>query len=169
MTRYRARIDSFVSSLTALVLALLSITLLAMFSQAARLGETMPGRLALGGAVLLVLAIVVFSYRYAPKSYRIDADAVVIVRPASELRIPRAAIVRVTPLDRFLGLSLKIPPGGNSGLFGIYGTFYRRDLGKFRMYARAATNGVVLETHDGSVVIAPEPRDRFVAELRGAS
>ena len=117
------------------------------------------------GAVLVV-AIVVFAYVYTPKSFHLDADALRIARPAGVVVVPFASVSEVEPLDRFLGLSLKAPPGGNSGLFGLYGTFWKRDLGKYRLYGRSATGGVLLKTSKGSIVVTPDRRDAFIAALR---
>ena len=117
------------------------------------------------GAVFVV-AIVVFAYVYTPKSFHLDANALRIARPAGAVVVPFASVSEVEPLDRFLGLSLKVPPGGNSGLFGLYGTFWKRDLGKYRMYGRSATGAVLLKTSQGSIVVTPDRRDAFVAALR---
>lgn len=52
---------------------------------------------------------------------------------------------------------------------GLYspndGTFYLLDLGKYPMYGRAAYRAVLLQTTRGKIVVTPESRDAFVAEL----
>ncbi len=115
---------------------------------------------------VLVAAIVFFAYVYTPKSFHLDADALRIVRPVGAVVVPLASVSEVEPLDRFLGLSLKALPGGNSGLFGLYGTFWKRDLGKYRMYGRSATGAVLLRTTGGSIVVTPDCRDAFIVAIR---
>ncbi len=123
-------------------------------------------RVGLAAAAVFVAAIVVFAYVYTPKSFHLDADALRIARPAGAVVVPLASVSEVEPLDRFLGLSLKAPPGGNSGLFGLYGTFWKRDLGKYQMYGRSATGAVLLRTSHGSIVVTPDRRDAFIAAVR---
>lgn len=82
------------------------------------------------------------------------------------MTIPLSSISEVAPLDVFLGLSLKAPPGGNGGLCGIYGTFYRRVIGRYQMYGRVASGAVLLETASGKVVLTPEHRDASMTALR---
>lgn len=64
-------------------------------------------------------------------------------------------------------------PGGRglnvalvAGTIFIVGTFYRTELGKFRMYSRRANQTVLLVTTSGNVVVAPERRDEFIAYVR---
>ncbi len=144
------------------VLGITSFVLLAM-------GGVLYSLLLIGFAALgaVLLAAIVFSaYLYAPKSFYLDADALRIAGPAGAVVIPLASVSEVEPLDRFLGLSLKAPPGGNSGLLGLYGTFWKRDLGKYRMYGRSATGAVLLRTTEGSIVVTPDRRDLFIAAIR---
>lgn len=39
-------------------------------------------------------------------------------------------------------------------------------FGKFQLYSRRANQTVLLVTTDGSVVVAPEQRDAFIAAVR---
>ena len=151
---FHARMDPFVLGMTSFVLFLMG----GVFYASLLAG--------LGAGGVLVAAIVFFAYVYTLKSFRIDAETLRIARPAGAIIVPLACVSEVEPLDRFLGLSFKAPPGGNSGLFGIYGTFWKRGLGKFRMYGRSATGAVLLRTSEGSIVVTPDRRDAFIAAIR---
>jgi hypothetical protein len=161
--------DGFVFWTTAVVLALFGVVIAALLTAAA----TQPGstvlNVALVASAVFVAGIAVYAYAYAPKAFHLGEDEIRVERPAGDVRIPLASVFAVTPLDVFLGLSLKALPGGNSGLFGLYGNFWRRDIGKFQLYARRANHTVLLETDAGAVVIAPERRDEFIARVREAS
>ena len=152
--RFHAPMDKFVFGMTSFVLLAMG----GVFFSLLRVG------FAVGG--VLVAAIVFFAYVYTPKSFHLDADALRITRPAGEIVVPFASVLEVEPLDRFLGFSLKAPPGGNSGLFGLYGTFWKRDLGKYRLYGRSATGAVLLTTSEGRIVVTPDRRDAFIAAIR---
>ncbi len=166
MTLYRARMDGFVFWMTFCILVVFGFIVLAMLTAvASRPGATIVN-VTLVAATIFIVGIAVFAYVYTPKAFQLSEGVLRIERPAGEVAIPLASVSEVKPLDVFLGLTLKAPPGGNSGLFGIYGTFYRRELGKFQMYSRRANQTVLLVTTDGNVVVAPERRDAFIAAVR---
>jgi len=154
--------DGFVFWMTFFILVLFGVIVSAA---ATRPGGTVVS-VAFVAAAILIVVIAVYAYIYTPKAFHLRDGVLRIERPASDVTIPLASIAEVEPLDVFLGLTLKAPPGGNSGLFGIYGTFYRTDLGKFRMYSRRASHTVLLVTSDGNVVVGPDRRDEFIASLR---
>ena len=166
MTVYRARMDGFVLWMTFSILVLFGVIVFAMLSAVAtRAGSTL-GNVAFAAAMIFIVGIAVYAYAYAPKAFHLSDGVLRIERPASDVTIPLASVAEVRPLDVFLGVTLKAPPGGNSGLFGIYGTFYRTELGKFRMYSRRAAQTVLLVTSSGNVVVGPDRRDEFIASVR---
>ena len=166
MTVYRARMDGFVFWLTFSFLALFGVIVAAMLRSVAARTESTLLNVALAAATMFIVGIAVYAYAYAPKAFHLSDGVLRIERLASDVTIPLASVTDVRPLDVFLGLTLKAPPGGNSGLFGIYGTFYRTELGKFRMYSRTATQTVLLVTSNGHVVVGPDRRDEFIASVR---
>ncbi len=165
MTVYRARVDGFVVGLSVCVVAALGSVMTVAMMAALRRPASPIASLGLVGAALAIAAILIFAWVYTPRAFRLDGGNLRIERPAGDVTIPLVTITEVVPLDVFLGLSWKAPPGGNSGLFGIYGTFYRRDIGKFQLYGRAASRAVLLETSGGKVVVTPEHREAFMADI----
>ncbi len=166
MTVYRAQMDGFVFWMTLSILVLFGVIVSAMLSVVAvRAGSTMLN-VALVSAMIFIVGIAVYAYVYTPKAFHVGDGVLRIERPASDVTIPLASVTEVEALDVFLGLTLKALPGGNSGLFGIYGTFYRTELGKFRMYSRRANHTVLLVTSRGNVVVGPDRRDEFIASVR---
>ena len=166
MTVYPARMDGFVFWMTTSVLVVLGFIVFGILTAAAtRAGGTILN-VGLVAATIFIVGIAVYAYIYTPKAFHLGEGVLRIERPAGDVTIPLASVSEVKPLDVFLGLSLKAPPGGNSGLFGIYGTFYRKDIGKYQLYGRAANQTVLLVTTHGTVVVAPERRDEFIASVR---
>jgi hypothetical protein len=158
--------DGFVFWLTFSFLALFGVIVAAMLCSVAGRTESTLLNVVLVSATIFIVGIAGFAYAYTPKAFHVGDGVLRIERPASDVNIPLASVVEAKPLDVFLGLTLKAPPGGNSGLFGIYGTFYRAELGKFRMYSRRANQTVLLVTNRGNVVVGPDRRDEFVASIR---
>ena len=152
--------DGFVFWMTFCILVLFGFIVVAMLTAVTtRVGATIVN-LALVAAAIFVVGVAVFAYVYTPKAFQLGGGVLRIERPAGEVAIPLDSVSDVKPLDVFLGLTLKAPPGGNSGLFGIYGTFYRTDLGKFQMDSRRASQTVLLVTNHGT------RRDEFIATVR---
>ena len=106
------------------------------------------------------------AYLYGPRGYELTPTSLVVKRPIGNVDIPLSTVRGVRTIDRFVGFSLKTFPGGNSGLFGMYGTFHNSELGHFRMYSQRASRLVIIETTDQPVVISPDDRDRFVGDLQ---
>jgi len=158
--------DGFVFWMTVAILALFAFVVFATATAAAKRPGGILLMVGVVAATIFVVAIGVYAYAYAPKAFHLQDGELRIERVAGDVRIPLAVVSDVKPLDLFLGLSLKAPPGGNSGLFGIYGTFYRSQIGKFQMYSRRASRTVLLETDEGAVVVGPENRDEFIASVR---
>lgn len=158
--------DGFVFWMTSCFLVLFGFIVFAMLTAAATRAAGTILNLALAVATIFTAGITVVAYVYTPRAFHLGDGVIRIERPASDVTIPLASVSEVKPLDVFLGLTLKALPGGNSGLFGIYGTFYRTELGKFQMYSRRANQTVLLVTSDGNVVVAPERRDEFIASVR---
>lgn len=158
--------DGFVFWMTFCILVLFGFIVFAILTAAAtRAGDTI-ANIAFVAATIFIVGIAVYAYVYTPKAFHLGEGVLRIERAAGDVTIPLPSVSEVKPLDVFLGLTLKAPPGGNSGLFGIYGTFYRTDLGKFQMYSRRANQTVLLVTTHGTVVVAPERRDEFIASVR---
>lgn len=163
---FAARTDGFVRGVTIVVLLLLSSVVVAILGVGARPHPSSVPMVVSVAAVFFVVAIVVYAYRYTPTGYRVDPGGLHVLRPAGDVLVPLETMQAVRAYDRFLGLSLKVPPGGNSGLFGLYGRFYRRDLGAFQLYGRAATGAVVVATSKGKILVTPERRDAFIAAVK---
>ena len=120
-------------------------------------------RIGLCLAIVLCLSILVGTYLYSPRAYRIENSALVIERPIGDVTIPFTSVRSVAPMDECLAGSWKTL--GNSGLFGIYGTFYNKKLGHFRMYAQRTSRAVILHTDRESIIVTPDDGERFIREL----
>ncbi|HWS46986.1 MAG TPA: PH domain-containing protein [Acidimicrobiia bacterium] len=165
MTSYRAPYDNVVRGVTVFAGGILLGVALLLFGIAIAVDVAFI-RLLFVVLAIGVLAIVVLSYLWAPKSYRIAPGEVVVERPAGALRFALDAPVDAWRTDRF---RRSIRTGGNGGLFGAYGLFRNGDLGSFRTYARRSRDYVVVRTASQTVVFGPDDPDRFADEVRRAA
>lgn len=165
MSVYGASMDAFVGGLT-LGLGILLGGAAAGLGWA---GLALPlggYRLLLGAGALICAAILVGAWAWSPRSFRIADDAIIVDRAIGDVRVPLADVRSVEASDAWLGLSVKKLPGGNSGLFGIYGRFHTAELGDYDMYGRRAGNTVILHLSEGTVVLTPDEPARFAAEVQ---
>ncbi len=114
--------------------------------------------------VVMVLTLAVcwgFSVQY----YEINTHDILIKRFLRDVIIPREEIQRVEVLNREqLIWSFRI--SGVGGLFGYYGKFTNRQLGRMTWYATNLNHGVLIVTKTGKkIVITPDEQQRFVHSL----
>jgi len=142
----------------------------------AALGEEMrpaPARpLALVAALVAAAAVVVAGgilfavFGRAPRSVRVDGDAVRIERRwASPVEIPFGSIRGVTSLTPEQRRGWVRTAGTATGSFA-YGRFYGPGLGSFQLYAWRRGGEVLLETDNGKVVVTADDPQTFAYEVR---
>lgn len=118
---------------------------------------------------LAYLAIPLLTWALAPRAFTIGAG---------KLRVERNAWRAVEiPLARVRSVGLVPPEGvrgairlfGTGGLFGYYGLFRSRALGRFRLHATRGSGYVGVRTADALFVLTPERPEAFVEVLLGAA
>ena len=162
---YKAPYDGFVRAVTVGITAILLIVIFALLRAGLGAAGTTQ-RAMLGVGVLGCLAILIGAWAYAPTGYALDGGSLIIRRPAGDVSVALDEIREVRVDSSWLGASMKPFPGGNSGLFGLYGSFRNSKLGDFKMYGRRARGAVVMRLPDDEViVITPEEPEKVVREI----
>ncbi|MGC9157815.1 MAG: PH domain-containing protein, partial [Terracidiphilus sp.] len=113
---------------------------------------------------LVSAAVIALAYAYSPRGFEVSGGAFRVKRligsvvfPLTSLRFVRDA----TPAD-FRG-SVRL--WGSGGLFGYYGLFWSRTLGKSRWYVTDRSKAVVVTDGSQTVLVSPEDRDEFLAAI----
>lgn len=106
---------------------------------------------------LLILASILFgAWLFSPHAYVVRDGALMILRPVGPVVIPLEEIESVqvlAPED----ISWAVRAFGSGGFFGIYGKFWRTDLGFVTYYLRNRENPIILETTTrGKIVLSPD-------------
>ncbi|MCB1155231.1 MAG: hypothetical protein H6684_01350 [Deltaproteobacteria bacterium] len=115
---------------------------------------------------VFMLFVFYIAYRYRPKGYRLGETSVEVLRDAGNKAIEYDNIASVKPVPAKVGFRT-IGLWRSGGYFGIYGIFWRRDLGVYEMYITRADTLVQITPKSGrALVISPDERERFLAELR---
>lgn len=112
--------------------------------------------------ILLFVAVVFFCWYFSVKEYIINEDGVTIVKPFSRLLIGWHEISDIIRISRD-DLRSSIRLWGNGGVFGIYGFFKNKVLGKYQAYFADFDNLVLIRKRDGkNLVISPFNSDFFI-------
>jgi hypothetical protein len=152
---FKARYDRMTKIVTTLVVAVL-VTLPIIATRA-------------GGVAVFIAfvsaAVLALSFAYSPRGYEIFGGAFRVKRligdvvfPLDELRYVRDA----TAAD-FRGC---VRLWGSGGLFGYYGWFWSKALGRSRWYVTDRSKALVLAAGGKAILASPEDRDGFVAAIR---
>ena len=115
---------------------------------------------------LLLVGALVLSALLAPRGYQIGTSLLTIERSWLPIKVPLDEIrdARLMKREELRGSIRTLASGG---LFGIYGRFWSRSLGHYRMYARRS-DGFVLIDAGTRYVLSPDSPAEFVAAVEGA-
>jgi hypothetical protein len=123
-------------------------------------------RLALVAAALGPAVVVGIVGLFAPRAYVLTRDAIVIQRWGRAVVILRDRVREVRRIrSDEVGLAWRL--FGSGGLFGSFGLFYSRSLGKFWVYVTNQEDLVLVTQVDGTkIVISPYPAHGFLDAVR---
>jgi len=155
--RFSVSYDRLALGLTAFAWALiLGIAALLLF-----LAPSLPLLLLLAG---LIVAILVLPALYAPIGYELRGGELRILRPIGAVKIPVKDVVKVKRLSLKSRFGLRLWASG--GLYGYFGLFWIKDLGKCWFYATRRKDLILIETRKKRYVISPRDVEKFLGLFR---
>ena len=89
---------------------------------------------------------------YAPQRLEVGESQIVILRRYNSVTIRRDEIKSIERLPKN-ALRGAIRTGGVGGLFGYYGSYYTRTIGKFSLYATTSENLFLVRKFDGTNIV----------------
>ena len=157
---FKASLDKTAIVLTVLVTSVFAFIIGGQYAIIADAGRAVPIYTTVGCLLIYGLA---FAFR--PAGYVVTADEVVISRPLWDVHIKRADIRRVAALPaREIGGAIRL--FGVGGLFGYYGKYANRALGRMTWYATRRDTPVLVETADNKkYILTPNEPGSFVGAL----
>jgi hypothetical protein len=126
-------------------------------------------------AVVAALMAGVYAWvwlRFRPTAFVVRPDALEVIWPLRQRRVPRAAISAVQLIDRQelrrrIGFAIRV---GAGGLWGGFGLLWTQRRGVVRMYISRVDRFVWMELRDGAPwLITPDRPDAFVHAMRHTS
>ncbi len=156
MKTYHASMDTTTRIITVVVLTILLMVVLENFRSLAF--DTFSWTtLLLHLTLFLFFAVVVLAcWFYAPASYILDDNQLVIKRNGGELRFFCNEITEVRLLEK-REARLLIRMFGVGGLFGYYGVYYSASIGRINMYATRLNHRILITMRNGRrMIITPD-------------
>lgn len=107
------------------------------------------------GAVVAVLPLMIgmAALLFVVNGYEIDARELRVQRLLWQTRVPLTGLQRVTLQPELLKGSIRVV--GNGGMLSFSGSYYRRDLGRYRAFITDWRKSVLLVTSGGAIAISP--------------
>lgn len=163
--KYKASLNIIGKIITASIFIIWGVTIYVVKTAIASKADTETTTLIISGISLLYFSIVFISYLYAPTSYTLEADNLIINRSASNKIIKLSNIINVREVskDEMKG---SIRTFGNGGLWGYYGKYHNTKLGNITLYTTQWKNYILIETKEKrKIIITPDDID-LLQELK---
>ena len=123
-------------------------------------GSAGPLGIAAGAGLPLVLLLA--TYGMSPKGYAVTEGSLLIRRRWFGSRQMSVATADVAPPEMGLG-GFRLAASG--GLFGWFGSFWRRDTGKYRAYVTDRENLVACRGDEGLILVSPVDPQAFISAV----
>jgi hypothetical protein len=116
-----------------------------------------------------ILALTLFiTWGFHPQSYTITQSTVIINRPFGNIKIPVDKIKDATQItSEDLGKPWRIMASG--GVFGFFGVFSSKTIGKFTMWCRNRDSMVLMNLDEQIIIVSPDDPAGFIAAIRRSS
>lgn len=103
-------------------------------------------------ALPLLVGIMIFCEGYSPQRLEISESQITVLRRYESITIPRSMILSIEPLEP-KDMKRVYTDGGCAGLFGYFGGFRSKQLGRFKMYATSMDNLYLLTLSDSRKIV----------------
>lgn len=103
-------------------------------------------------ALPVLVGIMIFCEGYSPQRLEISQSQITILRRYDSITIPRSLILSIVPLEP-KDIKRVYTDGGCAGLFGYFGGFRSKQLGRFKMYATSMDNLYLITLSDGRKIV----------------
>ena len=100
----------------------------------------------------VLVGIMIFCEGYSPQRLEISQSQITVLRRYDSITIPRSLILSIVPLEP-KDIKRVYTDGGCAGLFGYFGGFRSKQLGRFKMYATSMDNLYLITLSDGRKIV----------------
>ena len=115
-------------------------------------GTTIAAVAGLVVALPVLVGIMIFCEGYSPQRLEISQSQITVLRRYDSITIPRSMILSIVPLEP-KDMKRVYTDGGCAGLFGYFGGFRSKQLGRFKMYSTSMDNLYLITLSDGRKIV----------------
>lgn len=115
-------------------------------------GTTIAAVAGLVVALPVLVGIMIFCEGYSPQRLEISESQITVLRRYDSITIPRSMILSIEPLEP-KDMKRVYTDGGCAGLFGYFGGFRSKQLGRFKMYSTSMDNLYLITLSDGRKIV----------------
>ena len=168
MKRYASSLDATAKAVPWFIIALSVVIALSLyFGIRSQEQDTTSSNLVLTISIVIQLillpGIVIAMYLLKTTGIVVDYNTITIDRKISPVVINFTDIRLVRKVD---DMKFAIRTGGNGGVFGYTGYYYKKGIGTMRWYCTQRCNYVLIEKTNGKkLVITPDDPDGFISDV----
>jgi hypothetical protein len=115
-------------------------------------GGVVGGVLGLVIALPMLVGIALYCEGYSPQRLEISESQITVLRRYDSVTILRSTILSIEPITA-KDMRWTVNLGGCGGLFGYFGGFSNRKLGRFTMYATSMDDLLIMRLADGRKIV----------------
>ena len=164
--RTRAKYDNLVKSLT--LGTWICLTLLDLWLVYIALIEVPPevSTILMSLALSSTIGPLIISYLFAPRSFELTPSGIIVRRALRSFEIPYEEIIEVRRISWSLWFTLvQVRVCGSGGLYGFYGLFKLKNIGKVWLYVTNRHNAILIKTKEKQYIISPGEPEEFLRKL----
>lgn len=115
-------------------------------------GTTIAAVAGLVVALPVLVGIMIFCEGYSPQRLEISQSQITVLRRYESITIPRSMILSIVQLEP-KDMKRVYTDGGCAGLFGYFGGFRSKQLGRFKMYSTSMDNLYLITLSDSRKIV----------------
>jgi hypothetical protein len=157
---YKASLDNLAKGTTIAITILFALIIVGQFSLISTVGFLMPifTIVVLAGSYFLTIA-------FRPINYSLTTDKLIIHRLFRNVIIERKNIKSIEQIDKHK-IKYTLRSFGVGGLFGYFGKFTNKDLGRMTWYATQKDNVILVQTiGNKKIILTPNEPTKFITDF----
>jgi hypothetical protein len=157
---YKTSLDNLAKGVTLSITILFAVIIVAQLSIISGVGLWLPI------STIVVLTVTYFlTIAFRPINYSLTSDKLIIHRLFRNITIERTAIKSIEQINKEV-MKGTLRDFGVGGLFGYFGKFSNKNLGRMTWYATRRDNIVLVTTIDNKkIILTPNEPQQFVADF----
>ena len=159
-----AKYDPLVKSITiASGIGLIALNIFIIYVALTQIPHPLLASFLIAMTTTLTIGILLGTYLFSPQSFELSLKGVIVKRHLRSFEIPYEEIIEARRI-KWTWKGIRLCASG--GLYGFFGLFYLKDIGKVWLYVTNRDNTILLRTKKGvQYMLSPENPENFLKKL----